>query len=126
MDLSLRHLLILGSAIHILYNDLEHNEALKAVWRLKPQSYGINTSSTPDQIAGLKGIPLSYLLCNNDNAVPWQVQTMTVEGFKGVGIEVYAEVADSGHSPFLKVPKETARFIRRAAGEKVDTGFKSF
>jgi hypothetical protein len=111
-------------AIHVLYNDLEHNEALKAVWKLRPQSYGINTSSTPDQVKGLKGIALSYLCCDNDNAVPWEAQMGTVQGFRAAGVEVYAEVAASGHSPFLKVPVETARFVRKAAGEEIETGFR--
>ena len=110
-------------AIHVLYNDVEHNAALKAVWRLKPQSYGVNTSPIPDQVAGMKGIPLRYLLCDNDNAVPWNAQVATVDAFKGAGIDVYAEVASSGHSPFLSLPLETARFIRRAAGEEIATGF---
>lgn len=110
-------------AIHVLYNDLEHNEALKAVWRLKPQSYAVNTSTIPDQLAGIKGIPLNFLLCKNDNATPWEVQTGSVEGFKGAGVDVYAEVAVSGHSPFLRLPEETARFVRRAAGETIETGF---
>ena len=111
-------------AIEVLYNDLEHNEALKAVWRLKPQSYAINTSSTPDQMAGLSGIPVSYLLCSKDNAVPWQAQTGTVEGLKAAGLHVYTEIAPTGHSPFLKMPVETARFIRRIAGETIQSGFE--
>jgi hypothetical protein len=110
-------------AIHMLYNDVEINEALKAVWRLKPQSYGINTSIIPDQLAGLKGIPLKFLLCKIDNATPFDMQTASVEGFRSAGVEVYAEIAESGHSPFLNFPEETARFVRRAAGEKIETGF---
>ncbi|KAF7192092.1 putative hydrolase R7, partial [Pseudocercospora fuligena] len=111
-------------AIHILYNDLEHNEALKAVWRLKPQSYGINTSPVPDQLAGLKDIPLFYLMCDNDNAVPFEAQKATVEGFRASGVNIYTEVAPSGHSPFLTMPVETAKFIQKAAGHaSIDTGF---
>jgi hypothetical protein len=49
-----------------------------------------------------------------------------VLGFRGAGVEVYAEVAESGHSPFLKVPEETARFIRRAAGEEIESGFSVY
>ena len=113
-------------AIHVLYNDLEINEALKAVWLLKPQSYGINTSVIPSQVEGLRGIPMSFLLCRNDNATPWEAQTGSVLGFRGAGVEVYAEVANSGHSPFLKLPEETARFIRRAAGEQVESGFEAY
>ena len=110
-------------ALHMLYNDVEINEALKAVWRLKPQSYAVNTSVIPDQLAGLKGIPLNFLLCKKDNATPWEAQTGSVEGFKAAGVSVYAEVAESGHSPFLNLAEETARFVRRAAGEEVESGF---
>jgi pimeloyl-ACP methyl ester carboxylesterase len=113
-------------AIHVLYNDVEINEALKAVWRLKPQSYGINTSVIPDQLAGLKGIPLSFLLCRKDNATPWEMQTASIKGFKDAGVEVYAEVADSGHSPFLNFVEKTTRFVTRAAGEEVETGFEAY
>lgn len=113
-------------AMHVLYNDLEINEALRAVWRLRPQSYGVNTSVIPDQLSGSKGIPLSFLLCKKDNATPWEAQTASVRGFKDAGVDVYAEVVESGHSPFLKLPDETARFVRRAAGEAIETGFEKF
>jgi pimeloyl-ACP methyl ester carboxylesterase len=113
-------------AIHMLYNDIEINEALKAVWRLKPQSYGINTSIIPDQLAGLKDIPLNFLVCKIDNATPLDMQTTSVQGFRNAGVEVYAEVAESGHSPFLNFPDETARFVRRAAGEEMETGFVQY
>ncbi|GAB7333990.1 hypothetical protein MBLNU13_g06092t1 [Cladosporium sp. NU13] len=110
-------------ALHMLYNDVEINEALKAVWRLKPQFYTVNTSIIPDQLAGLKGIPLNFLLCRKDNATPWEAQTGSVKGFKGAGVSVYAEVSESGHSPFLNFAEETARFVRRAAGEEIESGF---
>ncbi|CAK1356520.1 uncharacterized protein RHO25_012339 [Cercospora beticola] len=115
-------------AIHILYNDLEINEALKAVWRLKPQSYGVLTSKMPDQVAGLKGVPVSYLMCSKDNAVPWAAQEGTVKGLKAAGCQIGSvEVAEAGHSPFLSLPAETARFIRRAAGEEdIKSGFEAF
>jgi pimeloyl-ACP methyl ester carboxylesterase len=113
-------------AIHMLYNDIEINEALKAVWRLKPQSYGINTSIIPDQLAGLKSIPLKFLVCKIDNATPLDMQTASVQGFRNAGVEVYAEIAESGHSPFLNFPEETARFVRRAAGEGIETGFVQY
>lgn len=112
-----------AGAIDLLYNDLEINEALKAVWQLKPQSYAVNTSIIPNQVEGLKGIPLNFLFCSKDNATPPVAQTASIQGFKDAGVEVYAEVAESGHSPFVRFPEETARFVRRAAGEKIETGF---
>ncbi|THX46062.1 hypothetical protein D6D06_10243 [Aureobasidium pullulans] len=102
-------------AINILYNDIDHNKALKAVWRLEPQSYGVNTSIIPDQVAGITGIPVNYLLCEDDRAVPLVMQNAAIKALKEKGGHVYAEVAKSGHSPFLKLPEETARFIRKAA-----------
>lgn len=113
-------------AINILYNDLDHNEALKAVWKLEPQSYGVNTSIIPDQVVGITGIPVSYLLCEDDRAVPFIMQIAAVEALREKGVHVYKEVAKSGHSPFLKMPEETARFIRKAAGEDIETGFSQF
>ncbi|OBW64866.1 MAG: Uncharacterized protein AUREO_050680 [Aureobasidium pullulans] len=87
-------------AINILYNDIEHNEALKAVWRLEPQSYGVNTSIIPDQVAGITGIPVSYLLCKDNRAVPFVMQSAAVEAMREKGVHVYKEIAKSGHSPF--------------------------
>jgi len=113
-------------AIQVLYNDINPLEAQKAIWRLKPQSYGINTSPVPDQAAASKDVPVSYLLCSDDRAVPWVAQTATVAGFRAAGRDVYAEVAPSGHSPFLKVPGATARFVRKVAGEDLVTGFEVF
>ncbi|THZ58120.1 hypothetical protein D6C85_10319 [Aureobasidium pullulans] len=70
-------------AINILYNDIDHNEALKAVWKLAPQSYGVNTSIIPDQVAGITGI-----------------QNAAVEALREKSVHVYKEIAKSGHSPF--------------------------
>ncbi|THV63468.1 hypothetical protein D6D28_10662 [Aureobasidium pullulans] len=69
-------------------------------------SYGVNTSIIPDQVAGIAGIPNAAVKTLREN-----------------GVHVFAEVAKSGHSPFLKLPEETAKFIRKAAGEDIETGF---
>ncbi|TIA29205.1 hypothetical protein D6C78_10352 [Aureobasidium pullulans] len=110
-------------AINILYNDIDHNEALKAVWKLEPQSHGVNTSIIPDQVAGITGIPVNYLICKDDRAVPLVMQNAAVETSREKSVHVYKEIAKSGHSPFLKLPGETAWFIRKAAGEDIETGF---
>lgn len=105
-------------AIHVLYNDLEPNEALKAVWRLVPQSYGVNVSVIPEQGVGLAGLGFWFLGCRDDNATPWEVQVASVEAWREEGLVVRAEVVEGGHSPFLRWPRETAGFVRRAAGEE--------
>lgn len=96
------------------------------MWKLEPQSYGVNTSIIPDQVAGITGVQVSYLLCEDDRAVPLVMQNAAVEALWEKGGHVFAEVAKSGHSPFLKLPEETARFIRKAAGEDIETGFSQF
>lgn len=96
------------------------------MWKLEPQSYGVNTSIIPDQVGGITGIQVSYLLCKDDRAVPLVMQNAAVKTLREKGGYVYAEVAESGHSPFLKLPEETARFIRKAAGEDIETGFPRF
>lgn len=68
---------------------------------------------------------MSYLLCSEDNAVPWEAQTGMIRGFREGGVEVvHTRVARSGHSPFLRVPQETAGFVRMVAGEGVECGFQ--
>jgi len=111
-------------AIEVLYNDLDTLDAQKAIWRLKPQSYAINTTPMPGAAASLRGIPLSYLACDKDNACPYPIQIQTIDALKAMDQSVYAEVAPTGHSPFIRMPEETARFVRRAAGEDVQSGFK--
>lgn len=113
-------------AINVLYSDLEHNEALKAVWRLKPQSYAVNTSPLPDQAYGIAKIPLHYLLCSKDNAVPFEAQCSSVEAFRSLAGDVRAEIIESGHSPFISRPAETASFIRKAAGEVIESGLSAY
>ncbi|KAK4560636.1 hypothetical protein LTR86_005214 [Recurvomyces mirabilis] len=111
-------------AIEVLYNDLDTLEAQKAVWRLKPQSYAINTTPMPDAAAAIRGIHVSYLACDKDNACPYPMQIQTIDALKAMGQSVHTEVAPTGHSPFIKMPEETARFVRKAAGEDLESGFK--
>lgn len=113
-------------AVHMLYNDLETNEAAKAVWKLVPQSYGVNVSEIPDQGRGLEGVAFWFLMCRDDNATPWEMQVGSVRSWREGGVDVRAEVVRSGHSPFLRWPGETAGFVRRAAGEEGEGGFEVF
>ncbi|KAK4500866.1 hypothetical protein PRZ48_009058 [Zasmidium cellare] len=110
---------------HLLYNDLAPTEAAKAIHLLRPQSYACLTSQMPDQVAAIGDIPMSYLCCSEDHALPWERQVGSIEGFREKGVRVVRTlVARSGHSPFLSVPEATARFVRLVAGEGVETGFE--
>lgn len=71
---------------------------------------------SPQQYAAWKHIPSTYLICTIDNAISPKIQERMVaqDGAK------WSEVVRlrSGHSPMVSMPEETARIIRRAAGEK--------
>lgn len=66
--------------------------------------------------AAWKHIPSTYLVCENDNAIPLQAQEMMI-GQPGANFTV--ERCAASHSPFLSMPDFTVDVIRRAAGEKV-------
>jgi len=98
---------------HIFYNDVA--EPQKWIDMLKPHSYRTMFSKTT--YAGWKHVPCTYLLCEQDMAIPIAVQKGMVEEAKKMGADMKVESCDAGHSPFLSVPEEMARSIRRAAGE---------
>ena len=81
----------------------------KSAWRARQHA------ETEVTYVGWKHIPSSYLLCQNDKAVPAEMQEAMVaqEGSK------FDDVLriEAGHCPFLSQPEVTAKFIRRAAGE---------
>jgi hypothetical protein len=67
--------------------------------------------------AAWKHIPSTYLLCENDQAIPVAAQEyMTTQ--EGANFDVVR--CKSDHSPFLGMPDFTANVVRRAAGEGID------
>lgn len=62
-------------------------------------------------------IPTSYLLCEDDQAIPLAAQEAMTRMVKEKGGEVQTERTSAGHSPFLSRPDETAQWIRMVAGE---------
>ncbi|KAL3488562.1 alpha/beta-hydrolase [Aspergillus germanicus] len=89
-----------------LYSDLPDAEAKLWESRLIPQSYKVQT--TPVTRAAYEYIPSTYLVCENDKAVPPELQRM----FAGMA---NAEVGtcDAGHSPMLSQP---GTLVGRIAG----------
>lgn len=96
----------------IFYNDLPPEQVKQCVAALKPFSYSCHHS--PLTHATWQTIPSTYLFCSKDNAVPTFVQELMVNEF-AKGVEIRVEKVDSGHSPFLSKPDETAIAIQRAA-----------
>jgi hypothetical protein len=85
--------------------------------KLKPHSYA--TKFIGATSAAWKVIPLSYLICEDDHAIPVAVQEAMVKACKDPGAPMETERIFTSDSPFLSKPDDVVGFLRRAAGEKV-------
>jgi pimeloyl-ACP methyl ester carboxylesterase len=100
----------------IFYNDVDDETADAMANSLEPHSY--RTFYSPVTYAAWKHVPSTYLYCLQDAAIPIHIQKMMVEE-TGKGAEFRTETLDASHSPFLSMPEQMAKSIRRAAGENV-------
>ncbi|KAJ4369969.1 hypothetical protein N0V83_005733 [Neocucurbitaria cava] len=101
---------------NIFYNDLPESE--KQHWFSQLQSHSLATFYTPATAASWKEIPTSYLLCEDDQAIPAAGQEAMIAGVKDLGGVIEVTRLKASHSPFLSRPEETVEWIRRAAGEE--------
>ena len=101
--------------IEILYNDVKEPE--KYVDMLEPFSYSIVFSK--GTYAGWKYVPCTYLLCEKDMALSIQAQKGMVEEAQQAGADMKVDHIDASHSPFLSMPGQLVRSIRKAAGEEL-------
>jgi pimeloyl-ACP methyl ester carboxylesterase len=84
--------------IAMFYADVDPIAASAAAARLKPQSL----RSWTEHVEHVEVRPTTYLLCENDQALPTPMQ----EAFATHADQV--ERLDTGHSPFLSQPQELA------------------
>ncbi|EXJ54706.1 hypothetical protein A1O7_10047 [Cladophialophora yegresii CBS 114405] len=107
------------------YSDVSPEEAAAAKAMLKSHSWRSKTLPPSAEGVGYWEIPTSYLVCENDKALPADLQRKWItdanEALKarGTDLRIREEQVESGHSPFLSKTEQTAAFIRRAAGEDV-------
>lgn len=99
----------------IFYNCCAPEVAEENIPQLLPIAKGVLESVTT--YAAWKHIPSIYLMCKNDNAIPFAMQESFMAQ-EGSAFEVFR--CDADHSPFLSMPEYTAKFVRHAAGEAVD------
>ncbi|KAF3002877.1 hypothetical protein E8E13_000573 [Curvularia kusanoi] len=100
---------------NVFYNGLSEPE--QAYWFSQLQKHSLPCLRTPVKGASWKTIPSSYLVCEQDLAIPAAFQEKMANDAKEKGADVQIERLDCGHSPFLVMPGETAEWIRRVAGE---------
>ncbi|KAL6693453.1 Alpha/beta hydrolase fold-1 [Trichoderma pleuroticola] len=101
---------------NIFYNDMPEPQTKDAIAKLnyqaKPSFY---TNLT---YPAYQEVPASYLLCEQDNAIPFVAQQAMV-GIGGPGVTSY--VCSSSHSPMFSMPGKVVEVIRATAGEDVIT-----
>nr|KAK5450095.1 hypothetical protein LTR18_000110 [Exophiala xenobiotica] len=106
--------------VEFFYHDVPADEAQKWASMLKP--FVFDGHHAPVPYAGYLVVPTYFLVCEDDRALPADVQRYIVnEASKQMpeGKEVIVTSIQSGHSPFLSRVEETADWVRRCAGEKV-------
>ncbi|KAG8159954.1 hypothetical protein KVR01_010591 [Diaporthe batatas] len=92
----------------LIYQDLPPEEASYWASKTIDQSYAVQT--TPITRAAYKYIPSTYVMTEDDHAVPLQYQEMFAAA---TGAEV--KTISSGHSPQLSKPEELADLIEASA-----------
>jgi hypothetical protein len=63
-----------------------------------------------------RDVPVTYLLCEQDQALPAEVQKMMIGRIEDVGVKVDVESCMGRHSPFLSMPETLVEVVVRAAG----------
>src|SRR5262245_39434569 len=94
------------------YNDLPPPQQQHWISQLVKTT--AQTQTTPiDHLAYLYH-PITYLFCENDQALPIDVQRMMVQMVKDAGVHVVEETCTSGHSPFLSMPERVLEVVERS------------
>ena len=96
------------------YHDIDPKVAEEAV--KKTGRHSIAAKWSEPTYAAWKHIPSTYLVCEEDRAIPLAVQEAWISQ---PGANFTVERCTSAHSPFLSMPDYTAEVVRRAAGETI-------
>jgi hypothetical protein len=97
---------------HVFYNDVPKSMADELTSKLVHQSK--SSFNTPLTYPAYQEIPVSYLLCEQDNAIPLAAQKAMAEIG---GPTVVSHVCTASHSPMLSMPGKVVEVIRSSAGE---------
>jgi hypothetical protein len=88
------------------YNDLSPSEQEHWTSILKPHPAVAQTTALTNE--AYQYVSASYILCENDQALPIFVQEELV---KNAGVEIETERIGSGHSPFLSMPERVVEIV---------------
>jgi len=105
--------------INGFYHDLPAAEA--EYWKSKLVRHSYATFNVGATSAAWKTIPSWYLICEDDRAISVHTQELMVKNCEELGVKIRTERLFCSHSPFMAKPDETVGFLRRAAGELLET-----
>ena len=96
----------------LFYNDVPPSDAEFYASKLVTHCrVSITQPGTADCLNGV--VPCTFLICENDNAVPVSVQERMA---KNLGEGAHVERCSAGHSPFISQPDVVAKITKRMAG----------
>ena len=98
-----------GDPILRFYNDLSPSD--QHYWSQQLQRSPCATNYTRLSYAAYFHHPITYLYCEQDQALPHKVQKMMVEGIRRQGVEVAEETCGAGHSPYLSMPERILELV---------------
>jgi len=100
----------------IFYNDLSASAAAPYIAALKPHSY--KTFSSQPSVAPWKVIPSTYIVCENDLAIPLPAQEGMLEMAHQMAPTSFdvIERCSASHSPFISQPEWLSEKLIKAAG----------
>lgn len=101
--------------VSTFYHDLPPADAEE--WKKQIKHHSRETLASRLTYPAYKYIPTTYLLCKDDQAIPYERQLKLVED---AGVPITTVTCDASHSPFLSQPALTVKVIRNAAGEKME------
>ncbi|KAL4871623.1 hypothetical protein BDV12DRAFT_164084 [Aspergillus spectabilis] len=84
---------------------------------LRPAAWA--TTIAPATAAAYLSLPSSYLLCEEDRAIPLFVQQMMVDKARGNGAQMGTVTVKTGHTPWLVETEWVGSWIRGEVGEEV-------
>ncbi|PYH78200.1 hypothetical protein BO82DRAFT_435148 [Aspergillus uvarum CBS 121591] len=99
--------------VQVLFHDVPDGGS----WAQSLRPHAYVTHTTPATNAAYLHIPCSYLLCEEDRAIPFFVQEMMVESARVKGAQLETEKVKTAHTPWLANPDMVAAYLRRQAGE---------
>ncbi|ORY71833.1 Alpha/Beta hydrolase protein [Pseudomassariella vexata] len=93
-----------------LYHDMPEKD--QKLWTSELRTSSMLCPLTPLTKAGYLDHPLSYFFCQQDRALPIEIQRAMIKTLRQKhGLEIDTETLDSSHSPYLSQPETVADLL---------------